>query len=75
MTSIIEETDTRTIGTDEGDHDTFKHYVYKTELDRAILEGVPCTALCGKKWLPSKDYTKYPTCPTCKEIYETIPQE
>lgn len=55
---------------DGGDHDTFAHYVRNEELDLALLEGRPCTALCGKKWVPQKDHTKYPTCPTCKELYE-----
>lgn len=60
--------------TDDGDHDTFRHYVRAVELDRAILDGIPCTALCGKKWLPTKDHTKYPTCPECKKIWQSIPE-
>lgn len=59
--------------TDTGDHDTFKHYVHKNDLDRAILDGIPCIALCGKKWLPQKDHTKYPLCPDCAKIWEMIP--
>ena len=58
----------------DGDHDTFAHYVRNEELDLAILEGRPCTALCGKKWVPQKDHTKYPLCPTCKELYEKYPK-
>ncbi|WP_417506859.1 DUF3039 domain-containing protein, partial [Microbacterium sp.] len=26
--------------------------------------------LCGKKWSRGRDPGKFPTCPTCKEIYE-----
>jgi hypothetical protein len=37
----------------------------------AMISGVPCTALCGKRWIPSRDPKRYPVCPTCKEIVET----
>jgi hypothetical protein len=37
----------------------------------AMISGVPCTALCGKRWVPSRDPKRYPICPTCKEIVET----
>jgi hypothetical protein len=29
-------------------------------------------ALCGKKWTPGRDPEKFPMCPTCKEIYESL---
>ena len=25
-------------------------------------------ALCGKVWIPNRDPSRYPVCPTCKEI-------
>lgn len=68
--SLLE--DVRLQPTDTGDHDTFSHYVKKTEIEKAILDGIPCTALCGKLWLPQKDFTKYPVCPTCKELWEGL---
>jgi len=27
-------------------------------------------ALCGKIWVPGRNPTRYPICPTCKEIAE-----
>jgi hypothetical protein len=57
---------------DEGDHDRFSHYVRKSDIVRANVEGVPVVALCGKKWIPNRDPDKYPVCPTCKEIYEAL---
>jgi hypothetical protein len=54
---------------DEGDHDRFAHVVHSAVLE-AMLTGVPCTALCGKRWVPSRDPKRYPVCPTCKEIVE-----
>ncbi len=37
----------------------------------AIVTGKPCTALCGKTWVPTRDPKKYPLCGTCKEIAES----
>ena len=54
--------------TDEGEHDRFSHYVRKSDIMRANIEGVPAVALCGKKWIPNRDPDKYPVCPTCKEL-------
>ncbi len=40
----------------------------------AVLEarvmGTPIEALCGYKWVPSKDPQRLPVCPACLEIYE-----
>jgi len=57
---------------DEGDHDRYSHYVRKADMMRAAVEGVPATALCGKKWIPNRDPERYPVCPTCKEIYDAL---
>ena len=57
---------------DEGEHDRFAHYVRKADIVRSAVEGVPVVALCGKKWIPNRNPDKYPVCPTCKEIYETL---
>ena len=59
-------------GTDEGDHDRFSHYVRKSDIMRANIEGVPAVALCGKKWIPNRNPDRFPVCPTCKEIYQTL---
>lgn len=58
--------------TDEGDHDRFSHYVKKSDITRSAVEGVPVIAYCGKKWVPSRNPDRYPVCPECKEIYETL---
>ena len=57
---------------DDGDHDRFAHYVKKKKLLPSAIEGTPLRALCGKKWVPSRDPKKFPVCPTCKEIYEKL---
>ncbi len=67
----VPETFTRPV-TDEGDHDRFAHYVNKDASARAYVEGTPVRALCGKVWVPSRDPSRYPVCPTCEEIRQQI---
>jgi hypothetical protein len=61
---------------DEGDHERFAHIVWTPGKDagavlmHARLNGTPVTALCGKKWVPSRDPEKFPICPECKAIRE-----
>ena len=60
---------------EEGDHDRFSHFVPKEELTEAMVMGYPVVALCGKVWVPSRDGTKFPVCPACKEIWETLGED
>ncbi len=62
-----------TVPEEEGDHDRFSHYVPKDKLTEAMVLGTPVIALCGKVWVPSRDGTKFPVCPECKEIFEGLP--
>ena len=55
-----------------GDHERFAHYVKKDKILESALTGKPVRALCGKKWTPGRDPEKFPICPTCKEIYESL---
>lgn len=54
---------------DDGDHDRFAHYVKKGKILESAVSGKAVRALCGKKWIPSRDPEKFPICPICKEIY------
>jgi hypothetical protein len=56
-----------------GDHERFAHYVRKGQDLEAMMNGTPVVALCGKKWIPSRDPKKFPVCPMCKEIYSSMP--
>lgn len=58
--------------TDDGDHERFSHYVPKDKLTEAMVNGTPVIALCGKVWVPSRDPQKFPVCPQCKEIWESM---
>lgn len=61
------------VSTDDGDHDRFAHYVKKHEILESAVSGKPIRAICGKKWVPSRDPDKYPLCPVCKAIYDKLP--
>ena len=37
-----------------------------------MVFGTPVVALCGKVWVPSRNPDKYPVCPECKEIWESL---
>lgn len=58
-----------------GDHERFAHYVRKADVARSLVEGVPATALCGKKWVPNRDPQKFPVCPDCRKIWEGFKAE
>lgn len=74
MSDVLEDVkeETITIDTENGDHDLFSHYARKLDIEKSMFEGVEITALCGKKWRPSRDFTKYPVCGTCKDMYESM---
>ena len=57
---------------DDGGHDRFAHYVKKEKVVESAVSGKSIRALCGKKWIPSRDPEKYPVCPVCKEIYDGL---
>jgi hypothetical protein len=67
----VEDTRTRP-STDDGDHERFSHYVPKNKLTDAMVNGTPVIALCGKVWVPSRDPQRYPVCPECKKIWESL---
>ena len=48
-------------------HEKFAHIVKRNELTDAMVLGKEITALCGKKWIPSRDPEKFPVCPDCRD--------
>ena len=69
QTILDERTDLRI---DEGDHERFSHYVDKSKLTEAMVMGTPVVALCGKVWVPTKNPDRFPVCPECKEIWQSM---
>jgi Protein of unknown function (DUF3039) len=70
---------------DDDDHERFTHIVLEgytpkdgefVALDNsvigAMINATPVMALCGKVWVPGRDPQKYPICPTCKEIADSM---
>ena len=51
----------------DGDHERFAHIVKRAELADAMVYGKEITALCGKKWIPTRDPEKFPVCPDCRD--------
>jgi hypothetical protein len=39
---------------------------------KGYVFGEEVTALCGKRWVPSRDPQRFPVCPTCKEVLDTL---
>ena len=64
--------DERTELFEDGDQDRFSHYVPKDKLMAAMVNGTPVVALCGKVWVPTKNPDKFPVCPECKDIWESL---
>mgnify|MGYP002654265548 FL=1 len=58
-----------------GDHERYSHYVNKNKIVESAVMGNAVEALCGKVWIPSRDPQKFPVCPTCQEIYETLKKD
>jgi hypothetical protein len=74
-TDVREETGTRPdLSFGDGDHERFAHYVVKDKIMESAVTGTPVIALCGKVWVPSRDPKRFPVCPECKKIYESMPE-
>ena len=67
--------DRRTLPLDGEDRERFSHYVPADTLTEAMVLGTPVVALCGKVWVPSRDPERFPTCPECQEIWESLSKD
>lgn len=81
MSDVLDDDNTAVVTTprpdfrEPGDDDKFAHYVDKNELMEATINGTPIQALCGKMWVPTRDALKFPVCPECREIWESMPDD
>ncbi len=70
---------------DDHDHERMAHIVLEgytpkggdfVSVGPSVVEGMvnrtAVRALCGKEWVPGRDPKRYPLCPTCKEIAESM---
>ena len=75
-TKVLPESETapRLSHGDDGDHERFAHYVLKDKIVDSAVSGTAVVALCGKIWVPNRDPQRFPICPECKEIWESLPE-
>lgn len=66
------------VTTDSDDRERFAHIILRrgggaaASVTEARVLGTPLEALCGKRWIPSRDPQRFPICPTCKERAEAL---
>lgn len=63
-TSTLRRPETKT---GQGEGDDVAHIVMRDDQMRGYVAGDPITALCGKVWIPSRDYRGLPVCQACTE--------
>lgn len=69
MAEVIMDTRLAPLDPSAGDHDKFAHVVIPAAAAyNAMLEGTPCTAICGHVWVPTRAPDQFPVCPECKAI-------
>jgi len=71
MTATIEETRMDTSMTNTGEP-KYAHYAESVSVTEGYVLGKTIVALCGKLFIPSRDPKKFPVCPICKEIAESV---
>jgi hypothetical protein len=57
---------------DDGDHERLAHIIRKSDQMRAYVQGEAVTALCGKRWVPTRDPERFPVCPECRVVFDAI---
>jgi hypothetical protein len=55
-----------------GDHERLAHIIRKSDQMRAYIYGEEVTALCGKRWVPTRDPDRFPVCPECRSMLDVI---
>ena len=53
--------------TSHGDGEALAHIVTKDDQMKGYVTGEPIRALCGKVWVPSRDFQGLPVCRSCTE--------
>lgn len=71
-TSVLEREQVQEQVAEPGDHERFAHYVRKEKILESAMSGDPVIALCGKVWVPGRDPKKFPVCPMCQEILDSV---
>lgn len=56
----------------DGDHERFAHIIRKSDQMKGYVMGEEVTALCGKRWVPTRDPERFPVCPECKATLDAL---
>jgi hypothetical protein len=70
--STEQRTEPRTTDGDTGGPGDVAHYARKDEVTRAAVEGGLVTALCGVRFQPVRDPTRFPVCRPCARLLEQL---
>jgi len=57
--------------TDSGEP-KYAHYAESVSVTEGYVLGKPVVAICGQVFVPSRDPKKFPICPICKQIAESL---
>ena len=67
-----QKTDPRTTEGDTDGSGDVAHYARKEDVTRAAIEGGLVTALCGAKFQPVRDPTRFPVCRPCARLLDLL---
>lgn len=56
----------------DGDTDVRSHFVRREDATRAYVTGEAIQALCGKRWVPSRDPDRFPMCDACESAMASM---
>lgn len=71
MTTNLLELEQAKVAT-EGGEPKFAHYADSVSVTEGYVMGKAVMAICGKLFVPSRDPKKFPICPICKQIAESL---
>lgn len=63
--------DVLTNNPDKVKHIINQHHPGNSIADASIF-GTEVEALCGHRFIPTRDHTKFPVCPSCKAVLESM---
>lgn len=72
-TDLLERPKTDTSPPSTGEGDIYAHYADKNKWVEAMVEGKAIRVLCGREIVPCYDPSRFPICPDCKTIYDSLP--
>lgn len=56
----------------DADVPNLAHYAEASAVTEGYILGKAVLAICGAIFVPSRDPLKYPICPNCKELLDTL---